>query len=98
LGICAEGTGDLDELLLGHGQVAGHRVRIDRRADAAQKLRGLVAPLTPVDALPESALFEADGDVFGHGQVGKQGRLLVDGSNAETARGDGVVVFNPPAL
>ncbi len=41
---------------------------------------------------PGAARFEAEGDVLGDGQVGEEGRLLVDRGDAEGAGADGVVV------
>ena len=53
-----------------------------RAPDALQELPGAGAALAPADAPPGAAGLQAEGDVLGDGQVGEQGRLLVDRGDA----------------
>jgi hypothetical protein len=82
-GTGAERARNLDELLLGHGEVADLGFGRDVGADAAEELRGAGAPIRPSDAPPGGGGFEAEGDVLGNGEVWEQGWLLINAGDAQ---------------
>ena len=94
----ADGFGDLDDLLLGHAEGGDARVRIDGCAGAFEDLAGLALARFPIDATPDAAGFEAEGDVFGDGEIGKERGLLVDDGDAEVVRLDRVVALDRGSL
>ncbi len=94
----SEGFGDLDELLLGHGEGAGFAIGMDVGSDGGQEFGGAGLAGAPVDAVEEAAGLVDEGDVFGDCEVGKDGGLLVDGRDAELAGAVGGVVFEGGAV
>ncbi len=91
LGVGPERPRDLDELLLGHREPSDLGLGVDRRADPIEEPPSPVAPLLPADQSPRPGRFQADRDVLGDGQVGKQRRLLVDRRDPEGFGQDRVV-------
>ena len=65
------------------------RVEVEGGPHAGEKLVGPAPPLAPVDAPPGALGLEAHGHVLGHGEVGEERRLLVDGSDAQGAGEEG---------
>ncbi len=90
-GLGAQGARDLDQLLLGHGEVADFGFRVDRSPDPVEQRAGVAAALTPADPAPRAAGFEPQRDILGHGEVGEEGRLLIDGRDPQCPGGAGVI-------
>jgi hypothetical protein len=87
-----EGAGDFHELLLGHGEVAHLAVRRESGAEPGEEGGRARATGGPVDPAPGRAGLEAEAEVLRDGEVGKQGRLLVDAGDAERVGGGGLKV------
>ena len=86
-GTGTECAGDFHELLLGHGEGANFGFRGNLGADAGEQLLGPGAAGGPIDPRAGGRGFEAEREIFGDGEVGEQGRLLVNAGDAERARG-----------
>ena len=86
-GTGAEGAGDFHELLLGHGEGAHFGFGGNLGAEAGEPLLGSGAAGGPIDPRAGGRGFEAEREIFGDGEVGEQGRLLVNTGDAERARG-----------
>jgi hypothetical protein len=69
---------DLDDLLIRDGQAAGDPRRVELDPEPGEYRRRLRPHGPPVDAPGGPQGLAADEHVLRHGQVGKQGRLLVD--------------------
>ena len=93
-----EGLGDLDHLLLGHAQRVDTAFGVDRGPYPRQQIRGTPGATGPIDPPPRAPTFEGERDVLGHGQIGEERGLLVDGRDAERARERGRHLGHPPAV
>ena len=56
------------------------------------------SPLAASRAPPDAAGLQRQGDVLGDGQIGKEGRLLVDRGDAERSRRPGSIVLDGLAV
>ena len=82
-GLQRQRLGDLDDLLVGDGQPAADPARVERARRAGSNRAAAVGPHpAPVDAPAGQQRLAAHEDVLGHGQVGEQGRFLVDDRDA----------------
>ena len=80
------------------GMLSVSTVRAGSMADPTLARRSAAAPVTPGQStFCQQAAFERQRDVLGHGQMREQGRLLVDGGDAERMRRGGVHVRHVPA-
>jgi hypothetical protein len=70
--------GDLHDLLVGDGQPAADPARVQPHAEPPEQRGRLAAHPPPVDAPPRPQWLPAHEDVLRDGQVGEQGRFLVD--------------------
>ena len=95
-GVDREGTGDLDELLIGHRETADRRGHIEADAQLVEQRIRRSPHRTPVDR-PESAdRLVSEEHVLGNREVGEEARLLVDDRDAErTGLGGAVDVLRP---
>lgn len=85
LGVEADGLGDLHHLLLGHAQLAHHRVGVQVNAKVVQNLFGFAVHHRVVDK--DAALVRPpDKDVVGHAQMAAHVELLHDDGDAELMR------------
>src|SRR6266508_5468630 len=76
---------DLDELLLGHRQVADGAIGIDRDLEAVERLACTLASAAPRDK-STSARKPAEVDVLGDGQRGNERELLIEGRDSQVLR------------
>jgi hypothetical protein len=96
--VAAERFGDLDDLLLGHGERAGESFGMDIGSDGFEQLFGVAAAAGPVDAAQQAAGFINESDIFGDGEVGEDGGLLVNRRDAELSRAMRPVVDESGAI
>ena len=89
-GIEREGLGDLDHLLLGDGEGADDRARIEVHSELVEQIGGLLAQLAPADDLA-GVRFPPDEDVLLHREVRHEIELLIDDGDAEVLRLAGAV-------
>ena len=86
-GVLAQRLGDGDELLVGDRHLFHARVERDVDPDLRQRILGDAAHLAPVDHALALGQLLVQGDVFGHREVGEEGKVLVNDLDALT---DGV--------
>src|SRR6202041_1983513 len=79
----SDGLGDFDDLLLRHAKRGDAGIGVDLGAGARQGLAGGAVAGFPIDTAPQAAGFDAEGDVFGDGEIGKERGLLINGRDAE---------------
>jgi len=80
-GACADGAGNLDELLLGHGELADFKVWIDVGTNAFEKFGGACVAITPANCASGGRFFERECDILRDGKIRKECGLLVDGGD-----------------
>ncbi len=78
----ADGGGDLHELLLGSGEGAHGLADVEIHTDVGEQFRGAFFHFRAVDEEAESAGVATHAEVFGDGEVGAEGELLVNHSDA----------------
>jgi hypothetical protein len=93
--LAGERPRDFNELLLGHREAADFFVGIDPRADLVQNAGCCGAAEFPAHGLPEPRELGSQGDILGHRQIGKQGRLLVNHGDAEPAGPVRIEILQP---
>src|SRR5699024_9465179 len=81
LGVLAEGTCDLDHLLLPETEVAGERVRIQGLLESGEEIGGETALAGEIHESPP-LLLASEEYVVGDGEVLAEIELLVDDRNA----------------
>src|SRR5699024_4858441 len=74
--------GDLDDLLISDRESLSWAFGIDIYAESSEDLLGFGAHRAAVDTSETIDRLAAHEDVLGHGQVGKEGGLLVDDRDA----------------
>src|SRR5438132_1316403 len=63
-------------------------------ADLFEQLPRALSPLAPTDPPPASGFLQTDSNVLGHRQIGKEGRLLIDGGDAQLVRTAWIVLLD----
>jgi hypothetical protein len=96
-GVEDERFGDLDNLLLRNGEVAGQAVSSNGRAKTPQPLLRSGAHRRAIEHAPASRL-HAQEDVLCNGAVRQQAKFLVNDADAKTARFEGMVKANRHAI
>ncbi len=96
--VSAQCLGDLDELLFRHRKRARYTFGIDLRADRLDQLFGAPPPGRPVHSTKKAARFVHQCNVFGHGEIGKDGGLLINRRNPHLPRAMRRVVFENRAI
>ena len=76
--------GDLEDLTLGHTELAHRLTGVEVDVELPQDLHGTLLDGSPADE-PTAAGQRAEGDVLGNRQVGSVGELLVDDPESEVA-------------
>jgi hypothetical protein len=74
-------------LLFGHRELADLKPGINVGANALEKLSGTIAASRPSDGAEGRRLFKGERYVFGDGEIGEEGGLLVDCSDTTGVSG-----------
>ena len=82
-----ERLGDLEQLAVGDAEPEHRRIRAELGPELVQDPHRLGAHRAPVDRVKRAARLPAGEHVLGHGQIGKDRRLLVHGDDPEPVRG-----------
>ena len=96
-GVDRERLGDLDDLLVGDGKIAGQRIGRDRRPEPPQEPARLLAHCPPVEEAEARGL-DAEKDVLRDRAVRQQAQFLVDDADPGAARGERVRERDLPSV